>query len=610
MSNWIKSLASLSIRTKLVISSILCVLIPIGCTVLISNYFTRDVIHEQAVASSKESLRVADFYITNLLDNVINISNYIQFDNEINGLMNEEWNRNGINVNNPDENLNLLRMAKISNKLQTYTLKGEKMYITLLSTGGNSYTNYSYYEYDPLKFFQQPWFPELNRLFAFDIYWLGAHPTYIRSEQAKNPFLITLAWTFKSYKAEPFGYLIISIKEDQIREIFEKYQTSQQMMLLDGKGTILSHHDTSLIGSRLSIFKEIKADEAASIVTIEDRKYLLMGKKLPYSDWLLASLTPYQEAIGKINSLHSTIFAVLAVVFIAFLLFLVSLVREFTKPVVQLVRFVSKVGEGNLNVRFSHKAEDEVGRLGATLNEMLDRIQQMIRQMTWEQSLKHKAQLDMLQAQINPHFLFNVLNSIRMKIMLNGDDENAELISSLSTLLRMTINRNNEYVSLQEEVNTVDHYVRLLNFRHNQIIELISKLASDSLLEEIPRFTIQPLIENAFIHGLQQGSGTIRIDAWKEKSCLVIRISDNGTGMNQEQLEHLRQSILTDIEDPNRHRAVSGIGLRNVYTRLRLIYGNEVEMIFDSRPDEGTEITLRIPLATGGNKGHVQSDAG
>lgn len=592
-------LASLSLRTRLVLSSVVCILFPIGCTVVISNYLTEDIIHEQAVAGSAESLQVAEFYITSLMSEVINISNYIQFDREINAMMSEEWNKKGINASNPEENLKLLDMARISEKLQAYTLTGTNVYISVLSKGGNSYTNYSYYENDPMRFFQQPWFTELNQLSAFDIHWLGAHPTYIRSEQERNPFVVTFARTFRSYAAEPYGYMIVSINESQIHEIFKKFQGSQQMMLVDGTGKIISERNSTLIGKTFAYFNRVPLDETkAAVVPIGGEEFLLMGRPLPYADWVLISLVPYEDAVGKINVLNRTLFVVLPVVFTAFLALLVYLMRAFTKPVVRLGRFVSRVGDGNLDIRFPPGAGDEIGMLGQTLNVMLDRIQAMIRQMTLEQTLKHKAQLDMLQAQINPHFLFNVLNSIRMKMMVGGDPQSAELIGSLSSLLRMTINRNNEFVTLQEEVNTVVHYVRLLNFRHNQIIELEPRIASDCLLEEIPRFTIQPLIENAFLHGLQQKKGVIRIAAWKEREGLAIRISDNGIGMDPEQLGKLRGTIRSDWQEVAENgKKVSGIGLKNVYTRLRLIYGEAVEMEFDSRPREGTEIALFIPAA-------------
>jgi two-component system sensor histidine kinase YesM len=606
-------LSALTLRTKLVLSSVVCILFPIGCTVAISNYLTQDIIHEQAVSNSVESLEVAEFYITSLMSDVINISSYIQFDREISGVIGEEWNMKGINVNNPEENKKLLDMAKISEKLQAYTQTGTNVYVTVLSKGGNAYTNYSYYENDPMRFFQQPWFMALNQLSAFDIHWLGAHPTYIRSERERNPFVITFTRTFRSYASEPYGYMIVSINESQIHEIFKKFHGSQQMMLVDGSGKIISDRNSSLIGKTFAYFDELPADNGkAALTSIGGVSYLLTGRTLPYADWVLVSLVPYQEAVGKINVLNRTIFVVLPIVFIVFLAILVVLMRQFTKPVVLLGRFVSRVGDGNLDIRHPAAESDEIGKLGQTLNDMLDRIQMMIRQMTLEQALKHKAQLDMLQAQINPHFLFNVLNSIRMKIMMGGDSQSAELVGSLSSLLRMTINRNNEFVTLQEEANTVVHYVRLLNFRHHQIIELEQRLASDCLLEEIPRFTIQPLIENAFLHGLQQKQGVIRIAAWKERGGLTICISDNGVGIDPEQLETVRETVRSDWgEMPSAEgKSLPGIGLRNVYTRLRLIYGEAVKLEFDSRLGEGTEISLWIPAIQRGGKSDVYRDAG
>src|SRR5690606_5826160 len=150
----------------------------------------------------------------------------------------------------------------------------------------------------------------------------------------------------------------------------------------------------------------------------------------------------------------------------------VTLISRLTKPMQRLGRVAAQVESGRLEVRSHIRGSDEIGQLGRSFDQMLDRVAAMIEQIRTEQTLKRKAELDMLQAQINPHFLFNVLNSIRMRIMMKGDADSAALISSLAALLRMTINRSNELIPLREEADTVVHYVRLMNFRHNEQIQL------------------------------------------------------------------------------------------------------------------------------------------
>jgi two-component system sensor histidine kinase YesM len=232
---------------------------------------------------------------------------------------------------------------------------------------------------------------------------------------------------------------------------------------------------------------------------------------------------------------------------------------------------------------------------------MLDRIESMFEQITMEQTKKRRAELEMLQAQINPHFMFNLLNSIRMNILIQGDKENAELIASLSSLLRMTINRDNEFIPLQEEVDTVNHYIRLMNFRHANQVRLEVHFENGCEQAKVPRFVIQPLIENAIIHGFEQFDGEIFIDAIRIREAgaddVLISVRDNGIGMTEDKLQELRAKVERDQETQDHgKKGFSGIGVQNVFQRLRLIYGRQVQLDIASEPDVGTKITIRFPL--------------
>jgi two-component system sensor histidine kinase YesM len=228
---------------------------------------------------------------------------------------------------------------------------------------------------------------------------------------------------------------------------------------------------------------------------------------------------------------------------------------------------------------------------------MLDRVEKMIEQIKVEQAQKRKAELAMLQSQINPHFLFNILNSIRLRIMMRGDEENAELLFSLSRLLRMTIQQRDEYTSLHDELHIVRSYVELLNFRQADEVTLDTDCTSESLGVKIPRFLLQPVIENAYIHGLRQESGRILIRTWTQDSRLLIAIEDNGRGMDEVTLNRLRAEV--GSEPPELEAMPSSrlahIGMSNVYERLYLTYGSAFQVTIDSIPGQGTTFLFVLP---------------
>ncbi|WMT43004.1 histidine kinase [Paenibacillus sp. D2_2] len=255
-------------------------------------------------------------------------------------------------------------------------------------------------------------------------------------------------------------------------------------------------------------------------------------------------------------------------------------------------------------MRSGIRGNNEVTMLARTIDNMLDRIESMVEQITIEQAGKRKAELEMLQAQINPHFMFNLLNSIRFNILIRGDRENAELIESLSSLLRMTINRDNEFITLQEEIDTIGHYTRLMNFRHANQVRLDVSLIPGCEKALVPRFIIQPFIENAIIHGFEQFDGDIFIEAERVEqqgaSDLRITVRDNGAGMNKSRLDELLAKMNQDNGNAKEgpRQGFSGIGVVNVFQRLRLIYGEKLVTELHSEEDVGTVIVIQFPYET------------
>ncbi len=264
---------------------------------------------------------------------------------------------------------------------------------------------------------------------------------------------------------------------------------------------------------------------------------------IPFAGWRLVLMQPYKDAIVNINAIFSRAFLLQMGSFLVFLMLLIGLVRTFTKPLVRLGKAAAAVQRGNLEVRSHVRGNDEIGRLGHLFDDMLSRIQTMIFEISDNQSRKRKAELKMLQAQIHPHFLFNVLNSIRMKVMKRGDPESARMIGSLSMLLRMTISRQEDEIALHEELELISHYLALMNLRQKEEVRLELDIASEALLLKVPRFFLQPIVENALIHGLNRRAGVISITAVVEPGGIILRLKDDGAGMDPSVRERIARSL-------------------------------------------------------------------
>lgn len=589
-----------SFRFKLIMTSIACLLIPTLITLSVSNVLTRDAVREQAEENAEEQLKLLDGYLRNLFEYMLNISNYVIVDPDM-GVILKEQAAGKVYTGPNAEYREFEDRNEITRKIDNISLVGEKTYVTILLPNGRAFTNYSVSEFHPQLLFEELWFPALDQLTLMEAFWIESEPSPFQYEKLAGRHQISVARTLRRPNFEVYAYVIVTVTDESIQDIFNQLGDGQDVMLVDGENRVMVHPDRSRIGERLDYLRGSDA-VAPDIVELNGEDYLVAQHRLQMKDWKLVLLTPYKDAVSKINDIFRTVFLFQLVAFAAFLVLLVLLIRAFTKPLVRLGRLATTVQRGNLEVRSHIRGRDEIGRLGSSFDQMLDRIKAMIAEVTAEQSRKRKAELAMLQAQINPHFLFNVLNSIRMKVLRRGDKESAEMISSLSRLLRMTISREEETITLHEEVSTAIDYVNLMNLRQKEKVGLEIDMAQEVLLAEVPRFFLQPLIENALIHGMQQRSGTISVSSRQiGEGTIELVVRDDGIGMSASALAALREKLASNDAETaafghERRSGFSGIGLTNVNERMRLRFGERFAMDVDSREGEGTTIRMTIPL--------------
>ncbi|RTE00749.1 cache domain-containing sensor histidine kinase [Paenibacillus whitsoniae] len=585
---------SLSLRNKLVLTILICLVIPSIVSMYVSNLFTRDAVRSQVENNARQSLGIVNQFVDGQLKNMVYIMSFLQFDDDL------QEQEPITKLNRADASTDQKELAIYKRTLTDRIAKAVgplgDMYVTLLMPNGQYVASYSTFSFDPLTFTQKSWFPDVQNAPGYSVKWIGAEPNYVK--ESKHPYVLAAAKPLRTYGSTN-GYVIVGLEMSELQQLFSQYEGKESIVIIDESGKILVDKDSTTIGQTFPYLEQLNHEDGTSFVKVSGEDYIMMSSRVT-PEWRLVNMTPYKAAAHQIESVRNKDFFTQLFFLVLFAVLLLSVVRTLTKPIARLVQTVVRIESGQLSERSNINGGDEVGRLGYVFDRMIDRIQRMLIENKREQELKRKAELAMLQAQINPHFLFNVLNSIRLKVMMKGDEENAELISSLSSLLRMTINRNNAYISLHEEIETNEHYVRLLNSRHGDKVLLRVQAASDTLLVQIPRFMLQPLIENAYLHGLKSKGGEITIASRIiEDGRLQIEVQDSGVGMAPERLTELRAALeappVEAAVDKSVARTLSGIGIYNVFERLRLIYGHLFDYDIESRPEEGTQITLRFP---------------
>ncbi|MGO4497386.1 sensor histidine kinase [Paenibacillus sp. 2RAB27] len=589
MLQWFRTL---SLRNKLMLTILVCLVLPSIVSMNVSNFFTRDAVRTQVADNSRESMRIVSQIVSSQMKNMLYIMNFMQFDQDLQEPI--------LNLSHVDASTSIgdifVNKNTIDKRLSTVMSPLDKMYVTLLLPNGQYVASYTTINFDPRTFMQKSWFPEVEQISGYNVKWIGAEPNY--SNESSQPYVLAAAKKLKKNELTK-GYVIVGLEMTPLQQLFNQYEKTESMAIIDGQGRIIVDQDNSTIGQSFPYYDQLPDENEAAFVKVNGEDHILLSSQIT-PEWKLVNMTPYKNAAQQIQSFRKTDFGIQLFFLVLFAMVLLYVVGTLTKPIAKLVQTVVRIESGQLSERSNISGGDEVGRLGYVFDRMIDRIEQTLVENRREQELKRKAELAMLQAQINPHFLFNVLNSIRLKIMMKGDEENAELISSLSALLRMTINRNNAYITLHEEIGINEHYVRLLNSRHGDRVVLRVSAASETLLVQIPRFLLQPIIENAYIHGLKSKAGEITIASRiAEDGRLQVWIEDSGIGMSPERLAELRNQLevgpMVHVEEEASSPTLSGIGLHNVFERLRIIYGHQFDYEIESKLEQGTQIILRFP---------------
>lgn len=336
--------------------------------------------------------------------------------------------------------------------------------------------------------------------------------------------------------------------------------------------------------------------------------YDRISMKVPRTEWKLVFETPKRNITGEITRLFYSSLLFILPFFALFCVISVILARRLHRPIHRLQAMARQFGQGNRKIRFYDDGKDEIAVLGQTLNEMLDQINLLITNMAKEQEQKRILELQALFSQIRPHFLLNTLNSIKCSLVLAKDHHHSRKIESLMGLLRAYL-KVNESFSLRDECELLRHYIEIMKLRNEMDIMLEIRLAPELEQFEVPKLLIQPLVENAIVHGFadKTSDAIIEISAEQIYHDIYIRIMDHGIGMLEQQRNELNEIL--EAKDMEQHSAFRRIGLLNVAQRLRLTYGPEAEMRVDANGYGGVTITLKLHADAKWRNAYVQSHA-
>ena len=328
---------------------------------------------------------------------------------------------------------------------------------------------------------------------------------------------------------------------------------------------------------------------------ISGTSYDLLFSSLGGTDFTVFYIGEHLSSLWKDESF--VVFSLLGILFALLLLFpiLSIITRMLTAPLAKLDRSMQRFSSGDFSASVDYDRNDEIGRLCQTFNKMVQDNKALIERTYVLQLKEQEAELNLLQAQINPHFLYNLIQTIQWKALRHGEKEIAVLANSMGQIFRISLNRGENIIPLFKEEELINYYLDLQKMRLETRLTYFLDFSDDARKCVIPKLIIQPLVENAVVHGVEQSEQPVHIQVrcWMETSDhLIISVSDNGPGISQEVL-----CLLPDrLPKPEGKSSGSRFALKNIYDRLKLMYGDRFSMDIQSEAYSLTSVTLRLPI--------------
>lgn len=321
-----------------------------------------------------------------------------------------------------------------------------------------------------------------------------------------------------------------------------------------------------------------------------------------YTNWKIVLVMPRSEIFGPLDRIKTTVLYTALVAFAFTFLLSVLFGRVITKPILNLYKTVNRLKRGDFSERVSVGPSNEIGRIAANFNAMQDELQALIETKYVNQIKLQEVELKMLYSQINPHFLYNTLDSIRAMADYYKVGEIGEVAQALADMFRYNTRNRDEIVTLQEELEQIDAYMKIQGIRFDDKIVFEQDIEESLYGFPVLKMTLQPLVENAVFHGIERkrGKGTIRIVARRAYDGVHLAVSDDGVGISEARLCELRAKLNWQLhrEEWPDSAAEGGIGVRNVYTRYAIRFGERMSFRIDSHKGVGTRITLVLPNET------------
>lgn len=469
----------------------------------------------------------------------------------------------------------------------------------LFSSDGKYFNDIGFYK-DSFSIYDYSYFNALSESHGENI-WITSHIDN-NDPMTGSQNVITLAKKILLVSghdmADTIGYLIINIRESDLNKLMYTYGNNSENIIMVSPSTgIISHRDKKLIGTPFDLTPAKGNSSGNYYNSIDNKDCLVTYSKLQKTGWYLVAVIDSAAILHESRNLMYLTVIVTVVLFLFFIIIIILLSKRISMPIKNLSKQMKKVENGDFNISFSGNIDIlEVDNLIKGFNVMVYKLNNLINDV-YNAEIKEKqleaavkqAELEALQQQINPHFLYNTLDCINWMASLEGNDSVSNMVMALGNYFRSSVHRGKNFVPVEAEVQNIKDYLYIQSMRSGFRFKSEINVEPDILKCFTMKLLLQPIVENAIVHGLEPkySSGTIKIDISKKNEHIEFCIEDDGVGMSKTELDSFLKSLTEKIKN--------SIGLRNVLERLKLYFGENHTYSIESQEGKGTKIIITIP---------------
>jgi two-component system sensor histidine kinase YesM len=428
-----------------------------------------------------------------------------------------------------------------------------------------------------------------------DASWFSTNPDSLVAYTAGEYFISVGIPIIDKADGRLSGIVMVDIPEQQIAKVVQtRFRETGNIFIVDEKGIIITHSDRKAITNTYEFNETDQMTKEDNTIVRFSKSLIVIEEISPLNGWKTVAEIPIKELTRDSVTIRQVIIGMLLLVSSIAMFFAWQMTKSVVRPIKEMSSLMKKVEDGDFQVTMPTLYRDEIGHLSRSFNMMIRKTDELMASVVKEQEALRQAEIKSLQYQINPHFLYNTLDSIVWLARTKKPDDVIRMVMAITKLFRIGISRGKDIVTLQEEIEHVENYLTIQQMRYRKILNFTIDIPEKLLNCRVCKVILQPIVENAIYHGLKMKTekGYIHITAEERDNYLVLRVQDTGIGIKEDQLNRLNQALRD-----NNGEKMNIYGMKNVADRIKLFFGDQYGLTVRSNYGEGTIVEIKIPKA-------------